>query len=86
MALKKQFEVSPGLVAADAYIEVTNVSVVKNEPSGMTVNVFASAENTEKPIQVRCYSFEYRLDGNNAIAQAYMHLKTLPEFAGAIDC
>ena len=26
------------------------------------------------------------LDGKNFIAQAYEHLKTLPDFAGATDC
>jgi hypothetical protein len=26
------------------------------------------------------------LEGNNFIAQAYEHLKTLPEFEGAEDC
>jgi hypothetical protein len=28
----------------------------------------------------------YSLDGVNPIAQAYEHLKTLPEFADAVDC
>jgi hypothetical protein len=32
------------------------------------------------------YSFVPNLNGANFIAQAYAHLKTLPEFAGAIDC
>jgi hypothetical protein len=26
------------------------------------------------------------LDGDNSIRQAYLHLKTLPEFANAVDC
>lgn len=32
------------------------------------------------------FSFEVKLDGGNFIAQAYDHLKTLPEFEGAVDC
>jgi hypothetical protein len=32
------------------------------------------------------YSFAPDLNGKNFIAQAYEHLKTLPEFAGATDC
>jgi len=86
MALKKSFQTVEGLTAPEAYFRVENVSIAKNEMAGATVNVFVSAENTKKPIQVRCYSFDYRLEGNNAIAQAYMHLKSLPEFADAIDC
>jgi hypothetical protein len=34
----------------------------------------------------RFYSFTPDLDGPNFIKQAYNYLKTLPEFAGAIDC
>ena len=86
MALKKSFQTAEGLTAPEAYYRIENITLVKNEMAGIAVNVFASSENTKTPIQVRCYSFEYRFDGNNAIAQAYMHLKTLPEFAGAIDC
>jgi hypothetical protein len=86
MALKKSFEVSPGLMAQDAYFRVSNVSIVRGEPAGATVQVFASEDHTQKPVQVRCYGFEYSLDGANPIKQAYAHLKTLPEFAGATDC
>jgi hypothetical protein len=35
---------------------------------------------------VRDYVSAYDIDGDNPIAQAYLHLKTLPEFAGATDC
>lgn len=31
-------------------------------------------------------SFAPVLEGDNFICQAYLHLKTLPEFAGATDC
>jgi hypothetical protein len=30
--------------------------------------------------------FTHNLAGKNFIAQAYDHMKTLPEFAGATDC
>lgn len=32
------------------------------------------------------YDFVPNLEGKNFIAQAYEHLKSLPEFAGATDC
>jgi hypothetical protein len=86
MALKKSFETAEGLTANEAYFRVENVSIVKNQPATIAVNIFASAENTKKPVQVNCYGFEYSLDGENVIKQAYTHLKTLPEFAGATDC
>ena len=32
------------------------------------------------------YQADLSLDGPNPIKQAYLHLKTLPEFSGAVDC
>jgi hypothetical protein len=32
------------------------------------------------------YSCDLDIDGENPVRQAYLHLKTLPEFAGATDC
>jgi hypothetical protein len=32
------------------------------------------------------YTCAYDLTGANPIAQAYEHLKTLEDFAGAVDC
>lgn len=86
MALKKQYEVSPGLVASEAYICVNNVNIVRGEPAGATVHVYGNSDTSLDPLRVLCYGFEYRLDAGNPIAQAYEHLKTLPEFADAVDC
>jgi hypothetical protein len=32
------------------------------------------------------YVCDLNIDGDNPIRQAYLHLKTLPEFANAVDC
>ena len=32
------------------------------------------------------YSCDLDIDGENPVRQAYLHLQTLPEFAGATDC
>ena len=32
------------------------------------------------------YSCAYDITGENPIKQAYLHLKSLPEFADAVDC
>lgn len=34
----------------------------------------------------KAFDFSVDLEGPNPIKQAYLHLKTLPEFADAIDC
>jgi hypothetical protein len=43
-------------------------------------------EKDGKKLNIQQVNFIPTLDGKNFIAQAYDHLKTLPEFAGAIDC
>ena len=40
----------------------------------------------EKAVYRKKYSFTPKIDDSNFIKQAYDHLKTLEEFAGAIDC
>jgi hypothetical protein len=39
-----------------------------------------------KKIDNQRFVFVPNLNGENFIAQAYQHLKILPEFAGATDC
>jgi activator of HSP90 ATPase len=44
-------------------------------------------EETKKEMAVlKKYSFVPSMGNENFVKQAYDHLKTLPEFAGAIDC
>jgi len=40
----------------------------------------------ENIISINNITTNYDLDGENPIKQAYIHLKTLPEFADAVDC
>lgn len=86
MALKKDLIVekenfSGSLVAKDAYWKITNISGNKY---GFIVSVDAFVNNVFS--ERKTSSFVPMLDGQNFIRQAYDHLKTLPEFAGAINC
>lgn len=88
MALKKSLvETKPGfegqLVAQDAYWRVNNVYGNK---TNVTANVVALVETTNQILTVKEYEFSPNLEGDNFIKQAYNHLKTLPEFSGAVDC
>jgi hypothetical protein len=69
-------------VSFSAYIKVINIIGNKNEIQA-TVNFKGDIEQFTKiytvPVSVEDGSF-------NFIAQVYTHLKTLPEFAGAVDC
>lgn len=67
----------------DLYIKVTSVYSTKQEALA-SVTAFAAADG--KALFAESHEFALELDGPNPIKQAYEHLKTLPEFAGAEDC
>jgi hypothetical protein len=68
----------------EAYIKIENIYGTK---SNLT---FALAYKKHKddiePFNTEAFEFIPMLEGVNFIAQGYEHLKTLPEFADAIDC
>lgn len=64
----------------NAYIKVLTVSGSK-EKLNITVLFSDGSVNF-----YRNYNFTPDLDGHNFIKQAYLYLKTLPEFADATDC
>jgi hypothetical protein len=84
MALKKTVFTPHGFEAVDAYLRVEGTQVGKDR---ITFQVRSYKENSDLPhfadMQLNC---AYEIAGVNPIAQAYGHLKTLPEFAGATDC
>lgn len=65
------------------YIKVKSTLTTKT--SGTANVVFLSAPDGEQ-LEERPYLFAYDIAGDNPIRQAYLHLKTLPEFANAVDC
>jgi hypothetical protein len=87
MALKQTIERQDnfGIVVSlpNVYIKIVRLEGDKNNLSATVY--FYKEPNGEIYTQAN-YSFEPSLEGNNFIAQAYAYLKTLPEFAGAIDC
>lgn len=86
MALQKTISLPNNLGGTteiqNAYIRVDRSEVTKNTMS-IEVGIYESAEGQKRKLSF--YGAEYDLSGNNPIQQAYEHLKTLPEFAGAAD-
>ena len=78
--IKKQVEYS------SCYAMIKSISGTKNQLS-MQVAFYSNA-NKEKIIESKQYRFEPSVsDGStNFIQQGYEYLKTLPEFADAVDC
>lgn len=68
------------LVLMTAYVKVATIE-------GSKESMQATVSFSDKRISLfKKYEFTPDLDGENFIKQAYEHLKTLPEFAGATDC
>jgi hypothetical protein len=68
---------------ANCYIKVSSVLSTK-EYSTITYSIYQQKDGFL--LQQSVINFTLDLDGYNPIKQAYFHLKTLPEFANAIDC
>jgi len=99
MAIKKAITVSGiGFVSGVDIVVKTGNTTATTPPlyikvefvSGDKANVKASVtftdETTNEQLMRKDYSFVPSMDGGNFIAQAYNYLKTLPDFAGAVDC
>lgn len=84
MALKKSTSTVYGVEVVDAYHRVE--SVIVNSKNVISFAVRSYNDPSLPFFQETQYSCAYVLEGKNPIAQAYEHLKTLPEFAGAVDC
>lgn len=65
------------------YIKVESVA---GDKANVKTSVTFKDEATGEYLMRKDYNFAPSMDGGNFIAQAYTHLKTLPEFAGAVDC
>lgn len=85
MALQKTVNTPHGFESVNAYHRVEGVRLQGKESIAFQVRSYKS-KNELSAFNDELHSCEYELSGSNPIAQAYDHLKTLPEFAGATDC
>lgn len=84
MALKVSLNIG-GIVVSDAYVKVESFTGDKNHLRFVTV-VKICKDSEPLPLPNEAYGFEYELNAGNPLEQAYVYLKTLPEFTGAVDC
>jgi hypothetical protein len=92
MALTKKIEIISNfgdtVVFNNALIKVVNISGGK-ENMNIYVYTFKDKDKDKDKIIIKedAYSFTPNLESeDNFIKQAYLYLKTLPEYADAIDC
>ena len=85
MALKKTIQSNFEIEITNAYHRVGRIQIINKSEMAFTVGAFAN-NTSNVAVQAKSYDCAYNLAGGNALAQAYQHLKTLPEFADATDC
>lgn len=94
MALQKTIIINTRVAVNDNGLCGAVDAVLSDSIYVKVMNVNASKENavahvtftSDKISGERRYNFQVNLEGGNFIKQAYEHMKTLPEFAGAVDC
>lgn len=85
MALKKTVTTEQGFEAVDAYHRVEGVRL--NGKTTLSFQVRSYKDDNGVPAFAdTTYDAVYNIAGTNPIAQAYEHLKTLPQFSEAKDC
>jgi len=82
MALQKTITFK-GITVSGAYIKIQSFSGSKEL---LKFDVATHSRSGEQTLTVASFEMPYSIDGSNPIKQAYEYLKTLPEFAGAVDC
>ena len=87
MAFKKPFlSQIPGDDPFDAYWRVEETRILNKNSMMVCIRAYRS-ENDVYHIDERCFdSVPFNVSGGNPWEQAYVYLKRIPEFAGAVDC
>ena len=86
MAIQKSYTLTvcgKEVIFANAYCKVNKQEGTKDI---VYFDVIFLTQKDGQKIDAKIYQFAPDLNGGNFIKQAYEHLKTLPEFAGATDC
>jgi hypothetical protein len=87
MAIKKDMTLTDNfginVTIKDAY---TRVATIEGSKIAMVAVVETWKADMSHGIMVERVAFEPSLEGKNFISQAYDHLKTLPVYAGSVDC
>jgi hypothetical protein len=86
MALSKTL--TKTLAGFSGQIQASDVYYKVEQVSGNKERVAFTMRGYKDGSQIDSFNGEFlpNMNGGNYIEQAYLHAKTLPEFAGAVDC
>ena len=85
MAISRNIDTEWGITVPNSYCRVEAVSLINKEEIKFHVRSYVSTQGVPF-FKEEVLSCEYELNGDNPIKQAYLYLKTLPEFSDAEDC
>lgn len=83
MALQKNTVLPSGIDVQAAYFRVCNVSIENKVRLNFTVKGYK--DTTLPNFTEQVFSTGYNINGENPIKQAYIYLKSTPEFSGSED-
>jgi hypothetical protein len=72
-----------GVTIPNCYCRIDSV---QGNKSAIIAEVSFQATSSNQAFYSKAFRFTPDMNGENFIKQAYLHLKTLPEFADATDC
>lgn len=84
MALKKSTTAIYGNKVLDAYHRIENLRL--SQKNLISFHLKSYVDTNYPSFGESIYHCAYDISGENPIKQAYLHLKSLPEFTDAVDC
>jgi hypothetical protein len=84
MALSKKVETPQGFVADSAYISIGHIETLNK--TSMSFSLDFRKEKELDAFVTKSFKCNFDVRGDNPYRQAYLHLKTLPEFSDSVDC
>jgi hypothetical protein len=84
MALQSTITTDSGITVENAYSRVEKVKLTSKKSIAFELGSYVSQESTSA-FNSKGYLAKYDLSGDNPIRQAYLYLKTLPEYENADD-
>lgn len=86
MALEKTTQTVHGFQAVNAYHRIEGVILEGKNKIAFRVRAYKENSGNHPAFDDKGFSCDYDIAGANPFAQAYAHLKTLPEYVEAKDC
>lgn len=85
MALQTNITTDSGISVNNAYNRVEKLKLTSKESIAFDLVSYVN-QNATTAFDRTSHLAKYDLNGDNPIKQAYIYLKTLPEFSNATDC